>query len=564
MLARLSVRDVVLIDRLDLEFAPGLGVLTGETGAGKSILLDSLGLALGGRAESRLLRRGAERASVTAAFEVAPGHPALDLLRQQDLLHENPHGGEELILRRTLGRDGRTKAYVNDQPVSVGLLRGLGDLLVEVQGQFEQRGLLDSATHRALLDAYGGLTAQALETERLHRAWQELQAERAEAEAALNQAKADEEYLRHAVAELADLDPQPGEEERLAEQRTILMHAEKVGEAIAEAQAELDGSGAEGARGADSAIGGALRVLERMADKAGGRLDPVIESLNRANAEIEEASARLSSLTGDMDLEPGRLQEIEERYFALKDLARKHNVEVDALAALRDEMQDRLQSIDSGSERLTELSRKVQAARDTYLKAAEELSAGRQEAAGRLDKAVNAELPPLKLEKARFETAVERLEESSWGPNGLDRIAFLVSTNPGASPGPIAKIASGGELSRFLLALKVVLAEISPAATLVFDEVDSGIGGATADAVGERLGRLAQNRQILVVTHSPQVAARGSHHWRVSKETSDQAALTRVAALDRETRREEVARMLSGAKVTEEARAQAERLMDPV
>lgn len=558
MLARLSVRDVVLIDRLDLEFAPGLGVLTGETGAGKSILLDSLGLALGGRAEARLLRRNAEQASVTAAFDIPPGHPALELLRVQDL----PQEGGELILRRTLGKDGRTKAYVNDLPVSVGLLRGLGDLLVEVQGQFEQRGLLDSATHRALLDAYGGLTAQALETERLHRAWHALQVERAEAEAALAKARADEDYLRHAVAELNDLDPQPGEEARLADLRSILMHAEKVVEAVAEAQAELEGNAGEGLRGADSAIGAALKVLERIAGKAGGKLDPVIESLTRANAEIEEASSRLASLGSDLDLEPGRLQEVEERYFALKDLARKHGVEVEALAALRDELQERLLTIDSGSERLTELSRKVQAARDAYLKTAEGLSKGRAEAAGRLDRAVNAELPPLKLEKARFATAVERLGEEAWGPNGLDRIAFLVSTNPGASPGPIAKIASGGELSRFLLALKVVLAEISPVATLVFDEVDSGIGGATADAVGERLGRLAAGRQVLVVTHSPQVAARGSHHWRVSKETSDKDALTRVAALDRDTRREEVARMLSGAKVTEEARAQAERLMD--
>ena len=333
MLASLSVRDVVLIDRLDLEFAPGLGVLTGETGAGKSILLDSLGLALGGRAEARLLRRGAEQASVTAAFELPAGHPAFDLLRDQDLLED----GEALLLRRTLGQDGRTKAYVNDRPVSVGLLRDLGDLLVEIQGQFEQRGLLDSGTHRALLDAYGDLGAKAEETRRLHRSWQELQAERSEAEVALAQAKADEDYLRHAVAELNDLDPQPGEEERLAEQRTILMHAEKVGEAIAEAIAELDGSASEGARGADSAVGGALRVLERMADKAGGRLDPVIESLNRANAEIEEASATLASLTGDMDMEPGRLAEIEERYFALKDLARKHGVEVESLAPLRDE-----------------------------------------------------------------------------------------------------------------------------------------------------------------------------------------------------------------------------------
>lgn len=560
MLASLSVRDVVLIDRLDLEFAPGLGVLTGETGAGKSILLDSLGLALGGRAEARLLRRGAEQASVTAAFELPAGHPAFDLLRDQDLLED----GEALLLRRTLGQDGRTKAYVNDRPVSVGLLRDLGDLLVEIQGQFEQRGLLDSGTHRALLDAYGDLGAKAEETRRLHRSWQELQAERSEAEVALAQAKADEDYLRHAVAELNDLDPQPGEEERLAEQRTILMHAEKVGEAIAEAIAELDGSASEGARGADSAVGGALRVLERMADKAGGRLDPVIESLNRANAEIEEASATLASLTGDMDMEPGRLAEIEERYFALKDLARKHGVEVESLAPLRDELQERLLSIDSGSERLTELSRKVQAARDAYLKAAEALSTGRTKAAGRIDAAVNGELPPLKLEKARFATSVERLEEESWGPNGLDRIAFMVSTNPGAAPGPIAKIASGGELSRFLLALKVVLAEISPVPTLVFDEVDSGIGGATADAVGERLARLAQARQVLVVTHSPQVAARAGHHWQVSKETSDKDALTRVSALDRETRREEVARMLSGATVTEEARAQAERLMDAV
>jgi len=555
MLLSLAIRDVVLIERLRIDFTPGLCALTGETGAGKSILLDSLGLALGNRADTGLVRQGAEQASVTAAFELPNDHPAEAILAEHDIAAEDDH----LVLRRVLGRNGRGRAYVNDQPVSVSLLRKLADTLVEVQGQFEQRGLLDPASHRTLLDAFGGLEARVREVSERFRAWREAAEARRRAEAELERARRDEAFLRHAVEELDSLAPEPGEEARLAEQRARLMNAEKLLTAFNAAVTAL--AGGEDGAGADARLAEARRALDRVAEAGGAALNPVLEALDRAMAESEDALAHLHSLSSEIELDAGQQQEIEDRYFALKEMARKHHVTVVAVSALRDDFAARLEAIDSGGAHLSELARQAQAARDAYVAAAEALSRARAEAAERLDAAVNAELPPLKLDKATFKTRLEPLAEDAWTVEGLERVRFEVATNPGSNPGPLGKIASGGELSRFLLALKVVLAQVSPVRALVFDEVDSGIGGATAAAVGERLARLAEGRQILAVTHSPQVAARADHHWRVAKTAKGETVVTDVSALSPKERREEIARMLSGAQVTEEARAAADKLM---
>ncbi len=555
MLVNLSIRDVVLIDKLDLSFHGGLCVLTGETGAGKSILLDALGLALGSRADSSLIRPGMSQAGVAAVFDIRGNPAVLSLLAEHGLDIEDGL----LMLRRVLGADGRSRAFVNDQPVSVTLLRSLGDSLVEVHGRFDQRGLMDVATHRGLLDAYGGLEALAAKVAELWQNWQKAGEAVRQAEQELAQAKRDEDFLRHAVEELTVLDPKPGEAAALAEERALLQHGERLIEAIDQALGALAGAGDQ--LGAEGAIGTARRHLERAAEQAGNRLDEPVAALGRVASELGEAVASLRSLSNDLDLDPEHLQRVEERHFALRELARKHDVEVDDLSNLRDRLAARLSEIETGGDRLTRLTQEAELAREGYLTAAEDLSGRRLEAAGELDQAVIQELAPLKLDKAVFTTRIERKDESSWGQTGLDRVSFEVATNPGSTPGPIGKIASAGELSRFLLALKVVLARISPRRSLIFDEVDSGIGGATADAVGQRLARLATDRQVLVVTHSPQVAARGSHHWRVRKDTFGEAAATDVAELADPDRREEIARMLSGENITEEARAAADRLM---
>jgi len=555
MLVSLSIRDVVLIDRLDLTFERGLCVLTGETGAGKSILLDALGLALGARADSALLRSGADQASVTAAFEVPERHPLRSRLAAQGLETEDG----QLVLRRVLGGDGRSRAFVNDQPVSAGLLRNLGEALVEIQGQFEAQGLLDSAGHCALVDAHGGVAARAESVAALWRAWHDAVTARETAEIEILQARREDAFLRHAAAEIEALDPQPGEETALTAQRSFLMNAEKLAAALTVALGELEGGDG---RGAEEALAAAQRGLGRVADKAGGRLDTVLAALDRAAAETAEALAQLRSVAADIEHDSARTEAVEERLFALRDLARKHGVETDGLAALRDGMAARIAAIEHGDARLADLARQAAAARGAYLEAAEALSKARKRAAAALDKAVNAELPPLKLDKARFATRIERREDAAWGPQGLDRVVFEVATNPGSPPGPLARIASGGELARFLLALKVVLSEIGIAGTLVFDEVDAGVGGAVAHAVGERLERLGRDRQVLVVTHSPQVGARGAQHWRVYKESAGRRTVTRAGLLGPAERREEIARMLSGARITEEARAAAGRLME--
>ncbi|MGE0116520.1 MAG: DNA repair protein RecN [Dongiaceae bacterium] len=551
MLLNLSIRDIVLIDRLDLDIRPGLSVLTGETGAGKSILLDAFGLALGGRADLQLLRPGATQAVVAAEFALAADHPVRALLDEQGLTAEG-----NLILRRQLGADGRSRAFVNDQAVGIGLLRRIGEMLVEIEGQFEQQRLLDAAHHRALLDAFGGLAGQAARVRDSWRGWRAAAAARAEAESALAQARRDEDYLRHAVAELQDIDPKPGEEAELADSRRLLSNREKLLEAARAAFDELTGE-----RGADARVMAAQRRLDRIADKAGELAAPVVAALDRAAAELADAADRLRRMVNDPELAPHRLAQIEERLFALRDLARKHGVPVDALADHAARLAAQLAAIDDQGGRLAQLTRDEAAARQSYLDAADALSTARAEAARRLDAAINTELPPLKLDKARFATRLERLAESDWGENGLERVVFEVATNPGMPPGALNRIASGGELSRFLLALKVVLAEADPVPTLVFDEVDSGVGGATAAAVGDRLARLGRKLQVLVVTHSPQVAARTDQHWRVEKAAVGKSVVTRLAVLDAHGRREEIARMLSGASVTDEARAAADRLM---
>ena len=541
MLTRLDIRDVVLIDRLELEAGAGLAVLTGETGAGKSILLDALGLALGARS-----------ATVSAAFEVADDHPAFNLLAEAGLPAEQP-----LVLRRTVSADGKSRAFVNDQPVSVGLLRRIGDGLVEIHGQFDLRGLLDPQTHREILDAFGGHARDVRQVAEAHDAWRQAVEALAAAEADAARARSEEGFLAASVEELQQLDPKPGEESTLAEERTLLANAGRLVEGINAALADLIGE-----RGAEQALGQAQRTLARIQGQAGSRLDPALSGLDRAAAELSEAARALSSVGSALDLDPAKLEETDDRLHALRDAARKHGVAVDALAQLRTDLETRLDALRTAESRIGGLAKAVDASRKTYASHAEDLSKARGKAAKKLDKRVAAEMAPLKLDRARFETRIEPLPESDWGAHGQDRIQILVATNPGAAPGPIAKIASGGELARFTLALKMVLAESQPAATLVFDEVDAGVGGAVAAAVGDRLKRLSRDMQVLVVTHSPQVAARGDHHWRVSKTPKGTVPTTKVEPLTEPARREEIARMLAGAEITDAARAAADALIE--
>jgi len=552
MLLSLTIRDVVLIDRLDLTFPSGLCVLTGETGAGKSILLDALGLALGARAESALVRHGAQQAVVTAEFALDRDHPARQILAEAGFRGE----GDTLVLRRVVSADGRSRAFVDDEPASVGLLRGLGIVLVEMHGQFEQQGLLDPATHRAVLDAFGAYAAELGQLRTAWRTWQAAAQGRAAKEAELTKARAEEDYLRHALAELDALAPEPGEEANLAAERNLLLNRQKLTDALDAALGELASE-----RGGERALAAAARQLERLRDKAAGRLDAALAALERATIETREAVAQLEAAARDMERDTTSLEKIEERLFALRALARKHGITIEALPALRAAIAAQIGALDDDGNELARRQRREQEARQAYLAAAEAVSAWRKRAAKALDAAVMKELAPLKLEKARFATVLTSLEEGEWGEFGRERVHFEVVTNPGAPAGPLAKIASGGELSRFMLALKVVLAKTSPVPTLVFDEVDSGIGGAVAAAVGERLHRLAQELQVLVVTHSPQVAARGAHHWRVKKQQAEKRTLTRVEPLSADERREEIARMLSGSAITAEARAAAQSLM---
>ncbi|NNE84929.1 MAG: DNA repair protein RecN [Alphaproteobacteria bacterium] len=554
MLRHLSIRDVVLIDRLELDFDTGLGVLTGETGAGKSILLDSLGLALGMRADAGLIRPGAEQAIVSASFEVTGDHPAGALLAEHGLEADE----DQILLRRIVGRDGRSRAFVNDQPATARLLRQLGEKLVEIQGQFERFALAAPAVQRTALDLFGNLTPQAIKVSELFDAWAVTRTALADAEADVVAARAEEEQLRHDVTELNDLAPAEGEEATLASQRQLMQNGERLMTAFNEALDDLAGD-----TGAEPALQRASRTLARAAEFSGGRLDPIIAALDRSTAETLEALQELQALAHAIETDTGRLDTVEERLFALRAAARKHNTDVDHLADIHTKLADRLAALDGNSDKLTALAKAAESARRAYVAAGERLSAGRSKSARALDRAVGRELPPLKLDNATFKSGIERLPESAWSATGLDAVEFRIATNPGSAPGPLGKIASGGELSRFLLALKVVLADAGGATTLIFDEVDAGVGGATAAAVGERLAVLADtsDRQILVVTHSPQVAAVGERHWRVSKDGDGASVATRVEPLDEPARREEIARMLAGAEITDEARAAAERLL---
>ncbi|MCF8469470.1 MAG: DNA repair protein RecN [Parvibaculum sp.] len=552
MLAALSIRDIVLIDRLELALDRGLCTLTGETGAGKSILLDALGLAIGARADAGLVRQGADSGSVSAVFDVPGGHEARLLLEENGIEAEG-----DLILRRVQTRDGRSRAFVNDQPVSIGLLRQLGDALVEIHGQHDERGLLDASGHRAILDAFGGLEAKVAEMRRLWAASSEAREALGAHEAALARAKAEQDYLTHVVAELDNLAPQPGEETALAEERTLMMHAEKIPAELSEAEEALSGDG-----GLDARLNLALRRLSRVAEQAGGRLDGAIAALERTLVEAAEAHDQVAQAMASLEFDPQRLEHSETRLFALRAAARKHNVTVDSLAALAENLRGQLAGIEGGEAKLAALRKVADEAASAYLAHARALSQARIKAAAKLDQEVKKELKPLKLDKASFKTDVDVLPEEQGGPDGIDRVSFLVSTNPGAPLGGLIKIASGGELSRFVLALKVALASRGSAPTLIFDEVDSGVGGAVAEAVGLRLAELSNAAQVIVVTHSPQVAARARHHFRISKGGAKSAKIaTSVETLDAPQRREEIARMLAGATVTDEARAAADRLI---
>lgn len=553
MLVSLGIRDVVLIERLDLAFEAGLCALTGETGAGKSILLDSLGLALGGRAEAGLVRAGAEQASVTAAFDVAADHPVFALLSEQGI----EAGASPLILRRAVSADGRSRAWIDDRPVSVGLLKQAGSLLVEIHGQFDTQGLLDGATHRGILDLYAGVDGAALA--RVWEEWKAAQAALTAARAAAEKARADEEYLRGCLEDLKKLAPEEGEEERLAALRVRLLSRRALVEGLGAACEALTGDD-----GADRMILQAQRVLGRLGDKGdAGAIEDIVAALDRASAEIRDCAGRLESMAeSDADEGFASVEQIEDRLYELRAQARRHGCAVTELHGLAGTLAARLAAIERADADIAALAAACEAARAAWLAASAAVSDRRRDAAARLDGLVGRELAPLKLDRARFVTDIAPLAEAEWGPGGVDRVRFLVSTNPGAEPGPLGKIASGGEMARFMLALKVVLARTGSAGTLVFDEVDAGIGGATADAVGERLARLARARQILVVTHSPQVAARAQRHWIVVKNGGTKGVRTTVIALEElHSRREEIARMLSGAEVTDEARAAAGRLM---
>ena len=551
MLKSLAIRDIVLIDRLGLGFAPGLSALTGETGAGKSIILDALGLALGGRGDRGLVRSGAEQGSVVAEFDLPDGGPWRELLEENAL----PCDGE-LILRRVVTADGRSRAFVNDTSVSGALLRQVGDLLVEVHGQFDQRGLLNPQSHREILDAFGGLGDAAAETRRTHMRWRGARDRVGELESQLDAARREEDYLHHRLHELGELDPRQGEEEELAQRRHALQNREKVVGTLSEALAAVAGEG-----GALARLGAAERRLERSAGLAPELLEPAAAALGRALIEAAEAEAVLETALRDMDGERGTLEAVEERLFALREVARKHRVAVDALPDLLAETRRLLDQIETGAEGVDAARHLAREAEAAFRASARALSQGRAAAARRLARAVEAELPPLRLDRAKVRVQLEPLAEAEWTSEGAERVAIEICTNPGQPFGPLGKIASGGELSRFMLALKVVLARLDAATTLIFDEIDAGVGGATADAVGERLARLGRECQVLVVTHAPQIAARADHHYRVGKDVVGGRTLVEVRELTAAERRDEVARMLAGAEVTEAARAAAASLM---
>ncbi|SMX22087.1 DNA repair protein RecN [Boseongicola aestuarii] len=548
MLRSLDIRDMLIIDRLELSLQPGLNVLTGETGAGKSILLDSLGFVLGWRGRAELVRDGAEQGEVTAEFDLTPDHPAREVLAEAGLPVD-----DTLILRRVNARDGRKTAWVNDRRASGEVLRALSDTLVELHGQNDDRGLLNPGGHRKLLDAFGDLDD---DVARCRAAWRDLQGARRalrEAEDVAAALAEEEDFLRHAVRELTDLAPEAGEDASLDSRRRMMQGAEKIREDVTRAYTALGSEGAEGL------LRDASRWLDKAAEKAEGALDAAMAALERAMVELGEAEEGVAQALDVLEYDANELERVEERLFAIRALARKHAVLPDDLAALTETLSAKLSALDGGAEELLALRAEVADAEEVYDSAADALGAARAEAAEELDAAMAKELAPLKLERAVFATEIT---EADAGPDGRDTVAFTIATNPGAPSGPLNKIASGGELSRFLLALKVCLTSGVDGLTLIFDEIDRGVGGATADAVGRRLADLSGGSQVLVVTHSPQVAARGAHHWRVEKRVEDGATLSTVVPLDAAERVDEVARMLSGDKITDAARAAARTLLE--
>ena len=552
MLAQLSIKDIVLIDRLDVDLGEGLTVLTGETGAGKSILLDAFALALGGRGDGSLVREGSSQGQVTAAFDIAMAHPARAAATAADIDTDG-----DLILRRVQMADGRTRAFINDQPVSVQVLRAIGSALVEIHGQHDDRALTDPTTHRALLDASAALEADRQRVAILYEDWRANQKALAGLQAEIARARADADYLRHAFDELSKLGGEPGEEEALAEKRIAMQQAEKVAGELGEAHEIFAGE-----RSAIPSISSVMRRLERRAAQAPHLIEPTVKALDAALSALDEAQSALDIAIREADFDPRELEQCEERLFALRAAARKYGVPVDGLQQTAQRFADQLASLDAGEHRLAALEQAVGAARIAYDAAAAALSQSRKAAAEELEAAVTAELGPLKLERARFICRVES-DPAAISATGIDQVEFHVQTNPGTRPGPMMKVASGGELSRFMLALKVVLADKGSAPTLVFDEIDTGVGGAVADAIGQRLKRLSSRVQVLAVTHAPQVAALAARHFLIAKEDVAEGArvATRVGVLETKARREEIARMLSGETISAEARAAAERLL---
>ncbi|TCT43161.1 DNA repair protein RecN [Martelella mediterranea] len=554
MIVQLSIRDIVLIERLELHLGGGLSVLTGETGAGKSILLDSLSLALGARGDGGLVRHGQDSGQVIAVFDVPMNHPARLFLRESGLDDEG-----DLIFRRMQSADGRTRAFINDQSVSVQMMKQAGRMLVEIHGQHDERALVDIDGHRRLLDAFGGLTGEADALGGLYRGWKDAQKRLKQHRARVEEAAREADYLRASVEELQGLAPIDGEEDELAEQRATMMKSERIAGDISEALEFLNGNGSP-----VPMIASLVRRLERKSHEAPGLLEDTVNFLDSALDQLSSAQMEVEAALERAAFDPHELERVEERLFALRGASRKYSVPVSELPALAERMVADLDELDAGEARLQALTAEVDAAEKAYLEAAEALSSKRKKAAGQLDKAVMGELPALKLERARF-NAVVGSDSSAATADGIDTVSFQVQTNPGTRPGPIMKVASGGELSRFLLALKVALADKGSAPTLVFDEIDTGVGGAVADAIGQRLKRLAEKVQVLSVTHAPQVAARAQGHFLISKasagKSKDDAVATNVSVIGPDERQEEIARMLAGAKVTAEARAAAAKLL---
>ena len=556
MLTQLSIRNVVLIEKLELDFVMGLSVLTGETGAGKSILLDSLGLGLGARSEASVIRAGAEQASVSLTFQLPKKHPARALLHEQGL-RDGP-SDEPLILRRVIGRDGRSKAFIDDQPVAVNLLKKIGEMVVEVHGQFETHGLLNRDTHIGFLDSFAGNQKDLALCAQYYEAWQTAVAAYAATKAKVDAAQKQAEDIAAALSELKQLNPQIGEADALAEKRTRLQSHEKIMDALQSAHRDIS----QDDKGAQRLAASARRVLTRAAEKAGDILNPVLQQLDIAENALAEVSAQLDNLLHSDAFDAAALEKSEERLFALRAAARKYRMQVDELPKLYDDLTNQANLLEHSGKELGKLEKEMAQKRSAFESQAKKLHDARLQAAQGLQKAVHKELPPLKLENARFEVQVDLLPLDDANANGMSRVTFAAATNPGMPSGALHKVASGGELARFMLALRLCLAEDASATTLVFDEVDTGIGGATASAVGERLAKLGKTIQTLVVTHSPQVAARGNHHWRIQKQTIKGLAQTAAITLEGMERREEIARMLAGSTVTEAARAAADSLLD--